>query len=79
MTFDLQKILESKREFRRGLCALPIEEKLRLLDVLRERQLTIRRASSVAVYPQMKTFYPQIHADEHRFNKAEMKPQTDAS
>ena len=41
MTFNLQKILESKREFRRGLALLPIVEKLRLLDALRERQLTL--------------------------------------
>ena len=47
MTFDIQKILESKREFRRGLAALPISEKLRLLDALRERQLTLGSGSSV--------------------------------
>jgi hypothetical protein len=46
MTFDIQKILESKREFRRGLAALPIAEKLRLLDALRERQLTLGSGSS---------------------------------
>jgi len=42
MTFDIQTILQSKRELRRELAALPIEEKLRLLDALRERQLTLR-------------------------------------
>ena len=47
MTFDIQRILESKREFRRGLAALPISEKLRLLDALRERQLTLSSGSSV--------------------------------
>ncbi len=41
MTFDLQKIFESKRKIRRELAMLPIEEKLRLLDALRERQLAI--------------------------------------
>ena len=46
MTFDIQRILESKREFRRGLAALPIAEKLRLLDALRERQLTLGSGSS---------------------------------
>lgn len=41
MTFNLQKVLESKRSFRRELAVLPIEEKLQLLDALRERQLAI--------------------------------------
>lgn len=47
MTFDIQKILESKREFRRGLAVLPIGEKLRLLDALRERQLTLGKGSAM--------------------------------
>ena len=47
MTFDIQKILESKREFRRKLAALPIGEKLRLLDALRERQLTLGKGSAM--------------------------------
>jgi len=47
MTFDIQKILESKREFRRGLATLPIGEKLRLLDALRERQLTLGKGSGM--------------------------------
>lgn len=42
MTFDIQKILQSKRELRRELAALPIEEKLRMLDALRKRQITLR-------------------------------------
>jgi hypothetical protein len=42
MSFDLQRILESKRAFRRELAARPIAEKLRLLDALRERELAIR-------------------------------------
>jgi hypothetical protein len=42
MTFDLAKILQSKREYRQRLSALPIEEKLAMLDVLRERALTLR-------------------------------------
>jgi hypothetical protein len=42
MTFDLEKILKSKREFRRRLAALPIGEKLDMLDALRERTLAIR-------------------------------------
>ena len=42
MSFDLQKILESKRTLRRDLAARPVGEKLRLLDALRERELAIR-------------------------------------
>jgi hypothetical protein len=46
MRFDLERIGESKREFRRRLAARPIAEKLRLLDSLRERILAIRRGSN---------------------------------
>jgi hypothetical protein len=42
MTFDIAKILQSKREFRQRLAARPIEEKLAMLDALRERALAIR-------------------------------------
>jgi hypothetical protein len=43
---NFERIGESKRDFRRRLAALPIAEKLRLLDSLRERMLAIRRGSS---------------------------------
>jgi hypothetical protein len=42
MSFDLQKMLESKRALRRNLAARPVAEKLRMLDALRERELAIR-------------------------------------
>jgi hypothetical protein len=42
MSFDLHKILESKRALRRQLAARPVAEKLRMLDALRERELAIR-------------------------------------
>ena len=42
MSFDLQRILESKRALRRRLAARPVAEKLRMLDALRERALAIR-------------------------------------
>ena len=42
MSFDLQKILESKRALRRDLAARPVGEKLRMLDAMRERELAIR-------------------------------------
>ncbi|MDQ3813872.1 MAG: hypothetical protein M3347_07955 [Armatimonadota bacterium] len=47
MTFDLEKILQSKREMRQRLAARPIEEKLAMLDVLRERALALRAAAQV--------------------------------
>ena len=48
MPFDLDKILQSKREFRRRLATRPIEEKLAMLDALRERALALRSARPVA-------------------------------
>jgi hypothetical protein len=42
MSFDLQKMLESKRAYRQQLAARPIGEKLRILDALRERTVAIR-------------------------------------
>ena len=44
MTFDLTKILQSKRAFRQRLAARPIEEKLALLDAMRERTLALRES-----------------------------------
>jgi hypothetical protein len=46
VSFDLEKILESKRALRRDLATRPIAEKLRMLDALRERALTLRAASA---------------------------------
>lgn len=47
MSFDLQRMLESKRAFRQKLAARPLAEKLRLLDELRARALVIRRATAI--------------------------------
>ncbi len=44
MSFDLAKLLQSKRAFRQRLAARPIAEKLAMLDALRERALAIRPA-----------------------------------
>ena len=46
MTFDLQRILQSKRALRRSLAQRPVAEKLALLDTLRDRLLTIRAAAT---------------------------------
>ena len=42
----LKRVVESKCEFRRNLAARPVAEKLRMLDVLRERELAIRGRTS---------------------------------
>jgi hypothetical protein len=42
MNFDPQHIFESKRVHRQNLAALPVAEKLRMLDAMRERELAIR-------------------------------------
>jgi hypothetical protein len=44
MSFDLQKMLDSKREFRRKLAAKPLAEKMRLLEQLSERAAATRRS-----------------------------------
>ncbi len=62
MTFDLAKILESKRKFRQRLAARPIAEKLAMLDALRERALAIRPAqtqSGKAVLREEPPAYPR--------------------
>jgi hypothetical protein len=46
MSFDLNKILESKRALRRTLAAKPLVEKLRMLDALRGREIAIRGSTT---------------------------------
>jgi hypothetical protein len=45
VSFDFQKMIESKRAMRQRLAARPLAEKLRLLDALRERTVAIRNAT----------------------------------
>lgn len=45
MIFDLQRILDSKRAYRHKLAAKSIAEKLRMLDALRERALSLRQSA----------------------------------
>mgnify|MGYP001576168456 CR=1 FL=1 len=45
MTFDLKRMLESKKALRRKLAARPLAEKLAMLDALRERALALRKAA----------------------------------
>ena len=43
MTFDLKNIFQGKNELRRQLAALPIAEKLAMLDGLRSRTLALAK------------------------------------
>jgi hypothetical protein len=45
VTFDWEKILDSKEARRRYLASRPVAEKLRMLDAMRERELSIRGSS----------------------------------
>lgn len=57
MTFDLKRIIESKRKARRELAARPIAEKLALLDMLRERELAIRSARAAGIVQEAPSEY----------------------
>jgi hypothetical protein len=46
MTFDLQRVIESKRAYRRSLAQRPVAEKLAMLDELRDRTRAIRAAAA---------------------------------
>jgi len=46
MTFDLQRVIESKRAYRRSLARRPVAEKLAMLDELRDRTRAIRAAAA---------------------------------
>lgn len=44
MSFNFDRILSSKRALRRSLASKPVEEKLQLLDQLRDRAVTLHHA-----------------------------------
>jgi hypothetical protein len=44
VSFDIEQMVTSKQALRRRLAALPVAEKLRLLDAMRERAVAIRAA-----------------------------------
>ena len=48
MTFDLPRILDSKRAYRQTLAGKSIAEKLRMLDALRECALSLRQPAHPA-------------------------------
>ena len=67
MKLDRTRVLESKRAFRRQLAALPIAEKLRMLDALRVRTLAIRRGSNSgpAKKPVVRETPPDLPVTDH--------------
>jgi hypothetical protein len=52
MTYDHERMLESKRVQRERMAALPIGDKLRVLDALRERSVAIRRTKLSSCPPE---------------------------
>lgn len=48
MTSPFQKIVENKQALRHELASRPVAEKLRMLDAMREREMSIRAASPPA-------------------------------
>ena len=64
MSFDLQKILESKRALRRNLAARPVAEKLRMLDALRERALAIGIHASPATADTLREKSPDYRTQQ---------------
>lgn len=54
MTPEMRKIIKAKRAFHRRQAALPIAEKLRQLDMLRERAVDIAAARKKGPKPAAK-------------------------
>ena len=75
MTFDLQRILESKRALRRSLASRPVAEKLALLDELRERARAIRGAGAVRSTPALRESPSQYRVSPPRGLAAPEKKQ----
>ncbi len=65
MTFDLPTILAGKQAYRARLAALPVAEKLHMLDALRERTVVLREASIAAKRPDVPPATLATNADGH--------------
>jgi hypothetical protein len=61
MTFDLQRIIESKYAYRRSLARRPVAEKLAMLDELRDRTRTIRAAAARREASAVRESAPEYH------------------
>ncbi len=49
MSEIMEKIIASKREQRKQIATLPIEQKLEIMEKLRDRELQIKRPATVSV------------------------------
>jgi hypothetical protein len=47
LNFDLQKVVDSKAAYREKLSKLPVAEKMRMLDTLREESVALRKAGAL--------------------------------
>ena len=64
MSFDLEKIWESKRAFRQQLIALPIAKKLEMLDALRARTLAINKSRNAPESHKLREQSPGYTSDD---------------
>jgi hypothetical protein len=60
MTFDIDRITASKEARRRRLAALPYQEKLRLLDAMRRRDVCLRSAMTRGKAPEDRSDAPGL-------------------
>jgi hypothetical protein len=61
MTFDLQRVIESKRAYRHKQAKRPVEEKLAMLDELRDRTRAIRAAAARPEATAVRESPPEYH------------------
>lgn len=66
MTFDLQRILASKRALRRSLAKRPVAEKLAMLDELRDRTLAVRSGAAARPAAALRESSPQYRVKPPR-------------
>jgi hypothetical protein len=68
MTFDIKRMLESKKALRRKLANQPLTEKLTMLDALRERVFALREAAESMRHPIVGETPRRIGQNETRTN-----------
>jgi len=84
MGFDLEKMLASKAAMRKRMAELPIREKFRMLDAMRERELMIRRATGrgdrgqEGKHGEVQRFWDDYNARIEREREEEMKREEQA-
>ena len=75
MSLDLRRILEHKQTWRRRTAALPLAEKLRLLDALRERTVLLCCAGRQARGQSLVVREPQSPCGHHPERTSEKNTQ----